>query len=65
VRYEQAKTFDEVTEVAEKKEENMEKVPQPIVQSMANAIQFLTKLKLQKHLEVNSRMESTMEQMIN
>ncbi len=65
MRYEQAKTFDEVTEVAEKKEENMEKVPQPIVQSMANAIQFLTKLKLQKHLEVNSRMESTMEQMIN
>jgi hypothetical protein len=27
VKYEQAKTFDETTEVAEKKEGNMEEVP--------------------------------------
>jgi len=32
---------------------------------MVKAIQFSTKLELQKHLEVNSRMESTMEHMIN
>jgi hypothetical protein len=31
VRYEQAATFDEAAEVAEKKEVNTEEVPQPIV----------------------------------
>jgi hypothetical protein len=29
MKYEQAKTFDKATEVAEKKEESMEEVPQP------------------------------------
>jgi hypothetical protein len=32
---------------------------------MAKVIQFSIKLKPQKHLEVSSRMESTMKQMIN
>jgi len=65
VRYEQAVTFDEAAEVAEKKEVNMEEVPQPTVQSMVKTIQFLTEPKLRKHPKVSSRMESTMEQMIN
>ncbi len=57
--------FDEVTEVAEKKEVNMEEVPRPTVQSMVKTIQFSTEPELRKHLEVSSRMESAMEQMIN
>ncbi len=65
MKYEQAATFDEAAEVAEKKEVNVEEVPQPTVQSMVKTIQFLTKPELRKHLEVNSRMESAMEQMIN
>jgi hypothetical protein len=31
VRYEQMEMFDEATKVAEKKKENMEEIPQPIV----------------------------------
>ncbi len=54
MRYEQAKMFDEVIEVAEKKEGNMVKV-----------IQFLIEPEPRKHLEVNFCMESAMEQMIN
>ncbi len=65
VRYEQAATFDEAVEVAEKKEVNMEEVPRPALQSMVKTVQFLTELELRKHLEVSSRMESAMEQMIN
>ncbi len=65
MRYEQAATFDEATEVAEKKEVSVEEVPRPIVQSMVKTIQFSTEPELRKHLEVNSRMESAMEQMIN
>ncbi len=65
MRYEQAATFDEAAEVAEKKEVSVEEVPRPIVQSMVKTIQFLTEPELRKHLEVNSRMESAMEQMIN
>ncbi len=65
MRYEQAATFDEAVEVAEKKEVSMEEVPRPTVQSMVKAIQFSTKPKLRKHPEVGSRMESVMEQMIN
>ncbi len=38
VKYEQAATFDEVTEVAKKKEVNMEEVPRPTVQSMMKTI---------------------------
>ncbi len=57
--------FNEVAKVAEKKEVGMEEVPWPTMQSMVKTIQFSTKPKLQKHLEVSSRMESTMEQMIN
>jgi hypothetical protein len=49
VRYDQAATFDEVTEVAEKKEVSMEEVPRPIVQSMVKTVQFLTELELRKH----------------
>jgi hypothetical protein len=65
VKYEQATTFDEATEVGKKKEVNMEEVPPPTVQSMVKTIQFSTKPKLRKHSEVSSRMESAMEQMIN
>jgi hypothetical protein len=42
VRYEQAVTFDEAAEVAEKKEVSMEEVPQQIVPSMVKVVQFLT-----------------------
>jgi hypothetical protein len=65
VKYKQAATFNEATEVAEKKEVNMEEVPRPTVQSMVKTIHFSTKPELQKHPEVRSHMESTMEQMIN
>jgi hypothetical protein len=64
VRYEQVTTFDEATEVAEK-EVSMEEVPRPTVQTMVKIVQFSTKPELRKHPEVNSRMESAMEQMIN
>jgi hypothetical protein len=37
VRYEQSTTFDEATEVVEKKEVNMEGVPRPTTQSMVKA----------------------------
>jgi hypothetical protein len=33
--------FDEMTEVAEKKEVNMEEVPRPTMQSMVKIVQFL------------------------
>jgi hypothetical protein len=65
MRYEQAETFNEAAKVAKKKEVNMEEIPRLTMQSMAKAIQFSTELELQKHLKVNSRMESTIEQMIN
>jgi hypothetical protein len=65
VRYEQAATFDETTEVAEKKDVSMEEVPQPTVQAMVKTVQFSTEPKLRKHPEVSSHMESAMEQMIN
>jgi len=65
VRYEQVAMFDEVTEVAEKKEVNMEEVPRPTVQSMVKTIQFSIEPELRKHPEMSSRMESAMEQMIN
>jgi hypothetical protein len=45
MKYEQMKMFDEVAKVA-KKEKIMEEVPQPTVQSMVKAIQFLIKLKM-------------------
>ncbi len=64
MRYEQAATFDEVVEVAEK-EVSMEEVPQPTAQSMVKIVQFSTKPELRKHLEVSSHMESSVEQMIN
>jgi len=38
VRYEQAMTFDEAAEVAEKKEVSMEEVPRPTVQSMVKIV---------------------------
>jgi len=38
VRYEQAATFDEIAEVAEKKEVSMEKIPRPTVQTMVKTI---------------------------
>jgi hypothetical protein len=44
MRNEQVETFDEVAKVAEKKEENMEEVPRPTMQSIANVIQFFIKL---------------------
>ncbi len=65
VRYEQAATFDEATEVAEKKEASMEEVPRPTVQTMVKTVQFSTEPEVRKHPEVSSRMESAMEQMIN
>jgi hypothetical protein len=65
VRYEQSATFDEVAQVAEKKEVSMEEVPPPTPQPMMKAVQFLTEPELRKHPEVSSRMESAMEQMIN
>ncbi len=65
MRYEQSATFDEATEVAEKKEVSMEEVPRPIAQPMVKGVQFSTEPELQKHPEVSSRMESAMEQMIN
>jgi hypothetical protein len=65
VRYEQAVTFDEATEVVEKKEVNIKEVPRPTVQSMVKAVQFSIELEQRKHSEVSSRMESAMEQMIN
>jgi uncharacterized protein YigA (DUF484 family) len=64
VKYEQLTTFDEVIEVAEK-EVSMEEVPRPTTQSMVKVVQFLIELELRKHLEVSSRMELAMEQMIN
>jgi len=65
VKYEQAATFDEAVEVAEKKDVSMEEVPQPNVQSMVKTVQFSTELELRKYLKVSSCMESAMEQMIN
>ncbi len=65
MRYEQSATFDKTAEVAEKKEVSMEEVPRPITQPMVKIVQFSTRSELRKHPEVNSRMESTMEQMIN
>jgi hypothetical protein len=65
MKYEQVGTFDEPAKVVRKKEVNMEEVPQPIVQSMVKVVQFSTEPKPQKHLEVSSRMELVMEQMIN
>ncbi len=38
MRYEQVETFDEAVKVVEKKEVNMEEVPQLIVQSMVKVI---------------------------
>jgi hypothetical protein len=38
VRHEQATTFDEAAEVTEKKEVNMEEVPQPIMQSVVKIV---------------------------
>jgi len=57
--------FDGATEVVEKKEASMEEVPRPTVQTMVKTDQFSTELEVRKHLEVSSRMESAMEQMIN
>ncbi len=54
-------TFDEATEVAEKKEVSMEEVPRPTVQSMVKTIQFSIEPELRKHPEVSSRMESAMD----
>ncbi len=65
MRYEQATTFNEAAEVAEKKEVSMEEVPRPTVQSMVKTVQFSTEPELRKHPEVSSRMELAMEQMIN
>jgi len=65
VKYEQAATFDEAVEVAEKKEVSMEEVPRPTAQSMVKVVQFSTEPELRKHPEVSSRMESAMGQMIN
>jgi len=65
VIYEQAATFDEAAEVAEKKEVSMEEVPRPTAQSMVKTVQFSTELELRKHSEMSSCMESAMEQMIN
>jgi hypothetical protein len=38
VKYEQSVTFDETTEVAEKKEVSMEGIPRPTAQSMVKAV---------------------------
>jgi hypothetical protein len=65
VRYEQMKMFDEATEMAKKKEVNMEEIPHLIMQSMVKEIQISIEPKSQKHLEMSSRMESALEQMIN
>jgi hypothetical protein len=65
VRYEQVESFNEATKVAKQKEVSMEEVPQLIVQSMVKTVQLLTEPKLQKHPKVSSRMELTIEQMIN
>jgi hypothetical protein len=43
----------------------MKESPQPTMKSMANAVQFLTKLKSWKHSKMNSHMELVMEQVIN
>ncbi len=58
-------TFNEAAKVAEKKEVSMEEVPRPTVQSMVKTVQLSTEPELRKHSKVSSRMESTMEQMIN
>ncbi len=65
MKYEQLETFDVAAKVAEKKEEDMVKVPQPTVQSMAKGIELLTKPKLRKHPKVSFCMEFVMDQMIN
>ncbi len=65
VRYEQAATFDEAAEVAEKKEVSMEEVSRPTMQPTVKAVQFSTELELRKHPEMSSHMELTVEQMIN
>jgi hypothetical protein len=65
VRYEQAATFDEAAEVAEKKEVSMEEVPRPTAQSMVKTVQFSSEPELRKHPEMSSHMESAIEQMIN
>jgi hypothetical protein len=43
----------------------MEEVPRPTLQSMVKIIQFSIEPELRNHPEVNCRMESAMEQMIN
>jgi len=65
MRYKQAVTFDEATEVVKKEEVSMEEVPRPTVQTMLKIVQFSTEPELWKHPKVNSCMESAMEQMIN
>jgi hypothetical protein len=65
MRYKQATTFDEITEVAKKKKVSMEEVPRPTVQTMVKTVQFSTEPELRKHPEMNSCMESAMEQMID
>jgi len=65
VRYEQVAMFDEAAEVVKKKEVSMEEVPRLTSQSMVKVVQFSTELELPKHSKVSSRMEATMEQMIN
>ncbi|CAK9226690.1 unnamed protein product [Sphagnum troendelagicum] len=61
VRYEQVATFNEATEVAEKKEASMEEVPRPTVQTMVKTVQFATEPEVRKRPEVSSCMESAME----
>jgi hypothetical protein len=61
VRYEQEETFDEATEVAEKKKVGMEEIPWPNVQSTVKVVHFSIEIKSQKYPKVNSYMELAME----
>jgi hypothetical protein len=54
MKYEQVETFDEVAKVAEKKEENMEEVPRPTMQSMVKIVLFSIELESWRHSKVNS-----------
>jgi hypothetical protein len=46
MRYEQAKAFDKIIEVVEKKEVNLEEIPQLIVQSLVKVVRFSTEPEL-------------------
>ncbi len=63
MKYEQAKTFDEMMEVAQKKKHGGSHATDCVIHGESSSLS--TKLEPWKHPEMNFCMESTMEQIIN